>query len=263
MQYNKNNIPKALLLIGMLTVLGGCATTKGSDPKDPWQGWNRGAQTFNDNLDDYVMKPVAKGYDWLLPGFAHHAVTNFFSNLDDIAVAANDALQGKFSQSGEDSARLLVNTTLGLGGLIDVGSRLDLPKHLEDFDQTLGVWGVDTGPYLVLPFLGPSSARGVTGILADAALNPISYTGIYFGNDSTMAWIVSGGLGGLKAIDTRANNLAAGNVVSEAALDRYEFFKNAYLARRNYLVHDGNVPDEDVLKFNEDKGKNLGPISPY
>ena len=261
MQNNKNTKPKTLCLLSLLTLLSGCAST---NPKDPWQSWNRGAQSFNDGFDSYIMKPVAQGYDWVMPSFAHQGVTNFFSNLDDISVIVNDALQGKLSQSGQDSARLLVNSTVGVGGLIDVGSRLDLPKHNEDFDQTLGYWGVGTGPYLVLPFFGPSSPRGVTGMITDLALNPISYTGIYFGYGSDMSWIVSGGLGALKAVDTRANNLGLERVVSEAAIDRYEFFKNAYLSHRNFLVHDGNVPEtEDVLKLEEQNGSGLAPISPY
>jgi phospholipid-binding lipoprotein MlaA len=139
---------------------------------------------------------------------------------------------------------------------------IDLPKHNEDFDQTLGYWGVSTGPYIVLPFFGPSSPRGITGLLGDAALNPISYTGLYFGSNY-VATAVSGGLGTVKAIDVRSDNLATEKVASEAAVDRYDFFKNAYFLRRNYLVEDGNVPDEDVLKYEDQEGKGLGPVSPY
>jgi phospholipid-binding lipoprotein MlaA len=134
-----------------LAFTAGCASTPstGLDERDPWEGWNRDVQSFNDTLDEYVMKPVAKGYRWIMPGFADTAVTNFFSNIDDIGVTINDFLQGKFGQSGEDGARFLVNTTAGIGGLIDVASMIDLPKHEEDFGQTLGVWGVSTGPYMV------------------------------------------------------------------------------------------------------------------
>ena len=208
------------------------------------------------------MKPVAKGYDQVMPDFAHHAVTHFFSNIDDIDVFVNDALQGKFVQSGEDTARLLVNTTVGIAGFIDVGSMIDLPKHNEDFDQTLGIWGVPTGPYLVLPFFGPSSPRGAAGLLGDAALNPISYTGIYFSSTLT-AYAVSVGVGGLKAIDTRANNLVLEKVIDEAAIDRYEFLKNAYIQRRNYLVHDGHVPEIDVMDYYKKNVDDLGPVSPF
>ena len=251
MQNNKNQYYKTLLVLAVLGVINGCATTNVTDPKDPWVGWNRSMQSFNDHLDSYVIRPVASGYNTVMPEFAHQAVTNFFSNLDDIDVVANDALQGKLSQSGQDSARLLVNTTAGIGGLIDVGTMIDLPKHNEDFDQTLGYWGVPTGPYLVLPLFGPSSPRGFFGLLGDAALNPISYTGVYFGSSSSLSYEVSGGLGALKAINTRANNLGLEKLANEMSSDRYQLFKDAYIARRNFLVHDGNVPDDDVLKFEE------------
>lgn len=241
--YGKMQRDKFSSLLGLITlvVVGGCATTTSSvtpDPRDPWEGWNRGVQSFNDDLDQYVMKPVAKGYRWVMPSFADRGVTNFFSNIDDIGVTINDFLQGKFAQSGEDAARFLVNTTAGIGGLIDVGSMIDLPKHQEDFGQTLGVWGVSTGPYLVLPFFGPSSPRGVGGLMGDAVMNPITYLGGY----------LSTGLFALNATDLRADSLAMEKVADEAALDRYVFFRDAYIARREYLVYDGDPPDQpDVL----------------
>lgn len=252
---------KGWMIVGFLTALSACATTRAVDPKDPLEGWNRNVQSFNDGVDDYVMKPVAKGYDWIMPDFADQAVTNVFSNIDDIGVCANDALQGKFVQSGMDGARFLVNTTVGVAGLIDVGSMIDLPKHNEDFDQTLGYWGVPTGPYLVLPFFGPSSPRGVAGLVGDAAMNPLTYAGIYL-NPEWIGAASSLGAGGLKVIDARSDLLGMERVASEAAGDRYEFFKNAYLTRRNYLVNDGNVPDEDVLKFEEQKDEGYGPFNP-
>jgi len=248
----------AVLVMHLLT---GCATTPAADPQDPWENWNRGVQSFNDGVDDYVMKPVAKGYRWLTPDFVDQAVTNFFSNIADIRVTINDALQGKFQQGAEDGARFLVNTTVGLVGFIDVASEIDLQKHKEDFDQTLGVWGVPTGPYLVLPFLGPSSPRGVFGLVGDTAMNPISYTGAYLYPAMTSR-AVAGGLGALNAADLRADNLETEKIASEAALDRYAFFRGAYLSQRNYLVHDGNVPAEDILDL-EDMDENLSPVTPY
>ncbi len=143
-----------------------------------------------------------------------------------------------------------------------IGTLLDLPKHIEDFDQTLGIWGVSSGPYLVLPFFGPSSPRGVAGLIGDASMNPISYTGIFFSSTLT-AYAVSGGLGALRSIDTRANNLGLEKVINEAAIDRYEFLKNAYIERRNYLIHDGNLPADDVLKFDKLNVEDLGPLSPF
>ena len=136
----KNSCTAKLVSVGLLTLLTGCATTQVTDPKDPFEHWNRNVQSFNDHVDDYVMKPVAKGYKWVMPTFANQGVSNFFSNLDDIGVSANDLLQGKLAQSGSDSARFLVNTTVGVAGLVDVGTMIDLPKHNEDFDQTLGYW---------------------------------------------------------------------------------------------------------------------------
>lgn len=253
-----------LATIGMMVLMTGCATVKKPDPNDPWESWNRSMQSFNDNLDNYLMKPVAKGYQFITPDFVDTGITNFFSNIDDIGVCANDLLQGKLMQSGMDGARFLINTTAGVGGFIDVGSMLGLPKHNEDFDQTLGVWGVPTGPYLVLPIFGPSSPRGVVGLVGDAAMNPFTYAGFYL-NPEWIGAAVSTGAGGLKAIDTRADLLGMEKVASEAALDRYQFFREAYLSNRNYLVNDGKVEEEDVLKFEELKDEGYGPIpvNPY
>lgn len=254
----------SLIAIGAMVLLTGCATVQSPDPRDPWESWNRGVQSFNDNVDGYVMKPVAKGYNWIMPNFADQAVTNFFSNLDDIGVFTNDLLQAKVMQSGMDTARFLVNTTAGVGGLIDVASMVDLPKHNEDFDQTLGVWGVPTGPYVVLPFFGPSSPRGVVGLVGDAAMNPITYAGFYL-NPEWIGAAVSMGSGALKVIDARSDLLGMEKVASEAAVDRYQFFRDAYLSNRNYLVKDGNVPEDDVLKFEELKDDGFGPLNtnPY
>lgn len=254
-------ITRSLVAVGVMALMSGCATTQKTDPNDPWEGWNRSMQSFNDNVDDYVMKPVAKGYRWITPDFVDLGVSNFFNNIDDISVVANDALQGKLKQSGLDGARLLVNTSAGVGGLVDVGSMIDLPKHNEDFDQTLGVWGVPSGPYLVLPFFGPSSPRGILGLAGDAATNPFTYVG--FGlNPEWLGAAVSMGAGALKVIDVRADLLGMEKVVSEAALDRYQFIRDAYQSNRNYLINDGNVPEDDVLKFEEQKDESFGPLNP-
>ena len=239
----------------LLTVIGGCATTA-KDPQDPWEGWNREVQTFNDHLDDYAMKPVAKGYRWITPSFVDRGLTNFFSNIRDIDVTLNDLLQFKISQTGMDGSRFIVNTIAGVGGLVDVATMIDLPKHNEDFDQTMGVWGVPTGPYLVLPFFGPSSPRGAGGLVGDAAMNPISYF------DSL---IITGGLFGLNAINMRANNLGTEKIATEAAIDRYSFFKTAYFQQREYLVNDGNMPEgSDLLEKDEEFNKNnMAPVKPY
>lgn len=239
----------------LLAILGGCATTA-KDPQDPLQGWNRGVQIFNDKFDDYAMKPIAKGYQWITPSFVDRGVSNFFSNINDVGVTINDLLQFKIEQTGMDGSRFIVNTVAGVAGFIDVAATMDLPKHNEDFDQTLGVWGVPTGPYLVLPFLGPSSPRGVGGLIGDGAMNPITY---FLGTG------VAGGLFVFNGVDQRADNLANEKIASEAAVDRYAFFKSAYFQQREYLIHDGNVPEgEDLLDIDEEFNKdNLAPVRPY
>ncbi len=235
---NKNH-HHLLVSIVFSILISGCASTQIKDATDPWEDWNRKVHSLNDNLDEYLMKPVAKGYRWVTPRFIDRSITNVFSNINDIGVTINDALQGKFKQSGMDFSRFLVNSTIGVGGLIDVASMIDLPKNREDFGQTMGVWGVPTGPYIVLPFFGPSSARGIGGLMGDAALNPISYTGF---------WVpyVSTGLFVLDRVDIRADNLGTERIANEAAaFGRYEFFRDAYIAKRRSMVLDGNVPEED------------------
>ena len=227
---------KTAVLVGLALLTGACATTdKSSDPRDPWEGWNRGVQSFNDGLDDYVMKPVAKGYQTVTPKFVDAGVTNFFSNVDDIAVIANDLLQFKLVETGMDTGRFLVNTTAGLAGLVDVASHLDLPKHNEDLDQTLGKWGIPSGPYLVIPLVGPSTPRGVVGLAGDTMSNPIN-------------WItpvaIPYGAGTLKTIDMRADRLAESKILDQASVDRYEFIRNAYFQDRDYKIHDGNPPPD-------------------
>jgi len=234
---------KLIILIGIIAsiLLTGCATVPYPDQRDPWESWNRKVQSFNDTVDDYAMKPVAKGYNWIMPGFASTAVTNVFSNIDDIGVTINAFLQGKFSQSGMDASRFIVNTTAGIGGLIDVATMIDLPKNKEDFGQTLGVWGIPAGPYMVLPLFGPSSPRGVVGLVGDAAMNPITYIGNPY---------ISTGIFAVNAIDMRANNLATEKIADEAAVfGRYEFFRDAYIAQRKYLVLDGNLPEDEDEEF--------------
>jgi phospholipid-binding lipoprotein MlaA len=252
----------AAVLLAILSATG-CATTA-NDNKDPFEGWNRGVQSFNDKFDEYAMKPVAQGYNWIMPEFADQGVSNFFSNLNDISVTVNDLLQFKLAQTGMDGSRFLVNSIAGVGGLFDVASLIDLPKHQEDFDQTLGVWGVPTGPYLVLPLLGPSSPRGVTGLIGDAATNPATYVGFgaFPGMSNGIETAISSGMYVLNAIDKRADNIATEKVLSEAASgDRYEFIKNAYLQRRDYLVNDGNDTDDPDLEKPE--GGSLAPLDPH
>lgn len=233
------------------SVLAGCASTSKVDEKDPWEGWNRGTQSFNDGLDKTVIKPVAKGYAWITPKFVDDGITNFFSNLNDIGVTLNDFMQLKMTQGGMDAGRFLINTTAGVAGFIDVAKMIDLPKHNEDFGQTLGFWGVPNGNYLVLPLFGPSSPREVVGLVGDALMNPLTYTFVFAGSGAASA-AINGGARSVNIVDTRADIMPTEKVIDEASVDRYSFIKNAYQQRREYLLHDGNVPEEDELQLEED-----------
>ena len=250
----KNIFAKNISLVCMIlaiTMLNGCAST-GHNPQDPWEEWNRGTQSFNDNVDDYVLEPVAEGYDYITPDFVSTGVSNFFSNLKDIGVTINDLLQFKLLQGGMDAGRFLVNSTAGIGGLIDVASMINLPKHNEDFGQTLGYWGVPSGPYLVLPLLGPSSPRGTLGLVGDAAMNPLSYTILVGGSLSTVASLSATGARAVETVDTRADLINVEKVATEAAIDRYAFFRDAYLQRRRHLIYDGEVPEDKQYDFDVD-----------
>jgi phospholipid-binding lipoprotein MlaA len=243
------------LLLSSLVIssaLGGCATTSTqATPADPWEGWNRGAQSFNDDVDDAILKPVAKGYLAITTEAIDEGVTNFFSNLNDIGVTVNDFLQLKFLQGGMDASRFIVNTTVGLAGIFDVAKHIDLPKHNEDFGQTLGFWGVPSGSYLVLPFVGASSPRDTVGLVGDALLNPLTYASI-FGGAAVNA--ITTGTKALDITDTRAGLMSTEKMIDEASVDRYDFIKSAYQQHREYLIHDGNPPQEenDVLELDED-----------
>jgi len=217
-----------LLLVGALS---GCAHTNTRDPLEPL---NRGIFAFNDAVDNVVVKPVAMGYRAVLPQFVRTGVSNFFSNLDDITVIVNGFLQLKIPQAVSDSGRFLINTTVGVLGLFDVATHLGLEKHNEDFGQTLGYWGIGSGPYLVLPFLGPSSLRDGLGRWADYAfLDPV----IQIDHMRTRNQVLA-----LRATQYREQLLDSEKVLEAAAIDRYAFLRDAYLQRRRNLVYDGNPP---------------------
>lgn len=234
-------------------VLGGCATTpksSSSNADDPLADWNRGAQSFNDDVDDVILKPMAEGYLWATSDAVDEGVTNFFSNLNDIGVTVNDLLQFKMLQAGMDASRFLINTTVGVVGVFDVAKHLDLPKHDEDFGQTLGYWGIPSGPYLVLPFAGASSPRDAVGLLGDAILSPLTYSFLLSGG---LVNVISIASSAVDVADTRAGLMSSGKMIDEAAVDRYEFIKNSYLQHREFLVNDGNVPTQDANGFDIDQ----------
>jgi phospholipid-binding lipoprotein MlaA len=254
MSMQKSFINTRLLMSSLVisSMIAGCATTSTTNEKDDaWEGWNRGTQEFNDDVDKAVLKPMAKGYAAITPQFVNDGITNFFSNMNDIGVTVNDLLQLKMTQGGMDASRFLINTTVGVAGFIDVAKMIDLPKHNEDFGQTLGFWGVPSGNYLVLPFFGASSPRETVGAIGDALLNPLTYTFAVAGGGAAIS-AVNAGAKTVDVTDTRADLMTTEKIVDEASVDRYSFIKNAYQQRREYLVHDGNVPEEDELQLEEE-----------
>ncbi|MDX1490042.1 MAG: VacJ family lipoprotein [Pseudohongiellaceae bacterium] len=209
----------------------------GSEETDPWQNTNTKIFRFNQGLDTWVLKPVASTYNNVVPRVVRQGVGNFFSNIDDINVLANDLLQFKFRDAATDSGRLLVNTTIGIVGIVDVASSMGLQKNEEDFGQTFGAWGVESGPYVMLPFFGPSSVRDSFGLVLDTVFNPIQY----HDEDS-----VRSALTVIKQLDSRASVLAMDDLITG---DQYLFLREAYLQQREYLVSDGQAQQDD--EFND------------
>jgi phospholipid-binding lipoprotein MlaA len=228
---------RTVLGIVLAAALGGCVTLPPGHkppPQDPWESLNRGVYKFNDKLDRVVAKPVARTYVKLVPAPARTGVSNFLANLHTTTVMVNDALQGKFVAAASDLARLVVNTTVGVGGLLDPASQMGLAKNDEDFGQTLGHWGVPPGPFVEIPFLGPSDTRDGPGRAVDIFTGPTHYI-----NNN---W-VSYGLYGAELVDARAAILPLDETLQKV-FDPYAFIRDAYLQRRAYLVSDGKVTEE-------------------
>jgi phospholipid-binding lipoprotein MlaA len=247
-KYNRHtNIQQTFLslLIGAILTLGGCATTRVAeqqhiaDKEDPYENFNRKMFNFNDTVDNYVAEPISDAYKWITPQFMQTGVFNFFSNLKTINVVINDVLQAKFQQSANDAGRFALNTTLGLGGFLDVGKSVGLEQNEEDFDQTLAVWGVPQGSYLVLPFLGPSTWRGIPGAVFDTAANPVSYVGMPIQL--------------IYMLNARASAEGALKFIDEAALDPYVFTRESFLQWRNNLATDGK--SETSLDLDDELGE--------
>jgi phospholipid-binding lipoprotein MlaA len=221
-----------------LALAWGCATVEGErDPRDPWEGFNRGVYRFNETFDEYVAQPVARAYVAVLHQEIRIRVSNFFSNIQDLLIGANNLLQGKFEDGVNDWARFAFNSTFGVFGLHDFASDAGLEKHNEDFGQTLGRWGAAPGPYLILPFLGSSTVRDAGGTAVDWAVQPVG---------EVRPIELRNTLYGLYFVDTRAQLLDASRILEEAALDKYVFQRDAYLQRRRSLIYDGRPPREKL-----------------
>ena len=268
--------PSVLLpALGLAAVLSGCATTAttatpgaGSadnagvtaapNPVDPYERFNRTMFNFNDKVDQYALKPAATAYKRVLPSFVQTGVYNFFGNLGDVWTAVNNLLQGRVADGVSDVMRFAVNTTFGFGGLLDIGSEAGLQKHRQDFGATLGVWGVQSGPYVVLPLLGSSTLRDSAALPVDFAGDPWSYV-----NPDPTRYIGTA----LRVIDMRAGVLDASNLIEDAALDRYEFIRDAYLQRRAGKISSNRergadaayraLPDDDDVDTKSDNGSSL------
>ncbi|MFN6961965.1 MAG: VacJ family lipoprotein [Rhodocyclaceae bacterium] len=215
----------------LASMLAGCATS--GNPKDPLEGFNRAMFAFNDGLDTVLIKPVAKGYDAVLPSPVRTGVTNFFGNIADLFIGVNNLLQGKPDQAFSDFGRVIINSTIGILGLFDVATEAGLEKHEEDFGQTLGRWGMGDGAYVVIPFFGPRTVRDTVGLVLDVKTDPVANLGDVSTRNSLLA---------LRVIDNRADLLPADKVIEQAALDKYSYVRDGYLQRRRNLIHDGNPP---------------------
>lgn len=225
----------ASLVCGVL-LSSGCAT--GTNPKDPFEPMNRSISSFNDSLDENVLKPVAKGYRDTVPDLVQTGVRNVFNNFSDMWSTVNNGLQLKGRETAESLMRVVVNTVFGIYGIFDVASAINLERHPEDFGQTLGYWGVPSGPYVVLPVFGPSTLRDTGSFPVDTKGDLVrNYHDVPTRNTAM----------GLRAVDKRSSLLGAGNLLEEASLDKYSFTRDAYLQYRQSQVFDGNPPDEPDL----------------
>jgi len=225
-----------LIILIVFSMLIACASTgkeKEINTDDPHEGFNRSMYQFNDGVDTYVSSPLITVYQWVLPNVLRQAVANVFTNLKEPRTVLNDAVQGKAKPAGDDFERFVINTLLGFGGLVDVASYAEIEYHEEDFAQTLAVWGVPRGEYLVLPLLGPSSYRGIPGEIADAASSPVSY----------LIWPIQV----LDLLNTRANAEQSLQFIDEAAVDPYIFMRASYIQWRDYQISEGANTAENLL----------------
>jgi phospholipid-binding lipoprotein MlaA len=227
------NVIRSLCSVAFAFAFVGCAATP-NDP-DPFESVNRRIYWFNEALDKTIVEPAARGYRFVLPSFVRTGVSNFFSNLGDIRVSLNNALQGKTEDALSDFSRVVINSTIGMAGLLDVASEAGIERHQEDFGQTLGRWGVGPGPFVMLPFFGPSTVRDTLGWGVDIASDPVTYVDPSRSRNQ---------LSGTRLINRRSELLDASKILDQAALDEYLFVRDAYLQRRRSLIYDGAPPPE-------------------
>jgi phospholipid-binding lipoprotein MlaA len=225
-------------MLVLIAALSGCASVSSPDPRDPFEGFNRTMFQFNDRLDQVALKPAATVYSDVLPSFVQTGIGNFFGNIGDVWSAVNSLLQGNLERGFNGVMRVAVNTVLGFGGVLDISSEAGLQSHREDFGQTLGRWGVESGPYVVLPFFGSSTVRDTAGL-------PVDIYGNLWHYKEPVVWRNTGTA--LHVLDTRASLLDASNLLEDAALDKYQFVRDAFLQRRAGQVEDhGRArPDSD------------------
>lgn len=233
--------------------LAGCASTNTHDPRDPLESVNRATYAFNDTLDRAVLKPVAQGYNAIVPLPARNCVGNIFGNVSDAYTGVNNLLEGRFHDAGSDVCRVAVNTTVGVLGCFDVATGMGFQKHKKDFGITLGTWGVPPGPYLVIPFFGPSDARDAVGLVGDELADPLGY--IYPVRPRNIIL-------GVRIVDTRAQLLGASNLLQGAALDEYVFVRDGWYARRRSQVYNGNPPDDEDDNGDDNGDNGSTPAAP-
>ncbi|CAD5372605.1 ABC transporter [Rubrivivax sp. A210] len=238
----RSGLPRLRLALaaGLLALLGGCASVPANptaaNPADPWENWNRKVYSFNDKVDEAVLKPVATAYRDTVPELVRTGIGNVLGNIGDVWSTANHFLQGKFQSGLEMGMRVLTNSVFGLGGLLDPATPMGLTRRSEDFGQTLGRWGVGGGPFVMLPLLGPSTVRDTAGWVVDRPASPSNLPPTATGRNSLTA---------ISVIDLRANLLSTTKLLDSVALDRYSFVRDAYLQRRLDQVYDGAPPMED------------------
>jgi len=228
-----------LLTLALGLLLTACATGPQANPADPLEPWNRGVYKFNDAVDRAVLKPVATVYQESTPELLRKGIGNFFANLEDAWTTVNSVLQLKGQAAGESLTRFWVNSFFGLAGVLDVASEMQIPRHNEDFGQTLGYWGVGAGPYVMLPLLGPSTVRDTAALPADWRGDLV----IQIEDVPTRNTLI-----GARVVHKRGSLLKQEGLLEGAALDKYTFLRDAYLQRRRNLVYDGNPPEEPMIE---------------